>query len=47
MKSYILQETNWHTVKDTKYQVAVLPWGATRPIITIYLMVQIRTWQLR
>ena len=29
MKSYILQETNWHTVKDTKYQVAVLPWGAT------------------
>ncbi|MFA5301874.1 MAG: creatininase family protein [Bacteroidales bacterium] len=29
MKPYILQETNWHTVKDTEYRVAVLPWGAT------------------
>ena len=29
MKPFILQETNWHTVKETKYKVAVLPWGAT------------------
>ncbi len=28
-KPYILTETNWKTVKDTPYQVAVLPWGAT------------------
>jgi creatinine amidohydrolase len=28
-KPYILQETNWKTVKETNYQVAVLPWGAT------------------
>ncbi|NLA15851.1 MAG: creatininase family protein [Bacteroidales bacterium] len=29
MKSYILEETNWHTIKETKYQLALLPWGAT------------------
>lgn len=29
MKPYILKETNWHTVKDTTYRIAVLPWGAT------------------
>ena len=28
-RPYILAETNWKTVKDTDYQVAVLPWGAT------------------
>ena len=28
-RPYILAETNWKTVKDTPYQVAVLPWGAT------------------
>jgi len=28
-KPYLLAETNWKTVKDTDYQVAVLPWGAT------------------
>ncbi len=28
-KPYILQQTNWKTVKETDYQVAILPWGAT------------------
>lgn len=28
-RPYILAETNWKTVADTAYQVAVLPWGAT------------------
>ena len=28
-RPYILQETNWKTVKDTDYKVAILPWGAT------------------
>ncbi len=28
-RPYILQETNWKTVKDVKYEVAILPWGAT------------------
>lgn len=28
-RQYILAETNWKTVADTAYQVAVLPWGAT------------------
>lgn len=26
---YILQETNWKSVRDTVYDLAVLPWGAT------------------
>ena len=29
MKSYILAETNWFTVKDQHYDLVVLPWGAT------------------
>ncbi len=29
MRSYILAETNWKTVKDENYQLVVLPWGAT------------------
>lgn len=29
MRPYILAETNWHTVQQTAYEVAVLPWGAT------------------
>jgi len=29
MRPYILSETNWKAVKETDYQVAVLPWGAT------------------
>lgn len=28
-RPYILAETNWEAVKATKYEVAVLPWGAT------------------
>ena len=28
-RPYILAETNWKTVRDTKYEVAILPWGAT------------------
>ncbi|HBL76648.1 MAG: amidase [Bacteroidetes bacterium GWF2_42_66] len=29
MRPYILAETNWKTVKNTNYQLAILPWGAT------------------
>lgn len=28
-RPYILAETNWKTVKQTPYELAVLPWGAT------------------
>ncbi|MFT5301485.1 MAG: creatinine amidohydrolase [Mariniblastus sp.] len=28
-RPYVLAETNWKTVQDTDYTVAVLPWGAT------------------
>jgi len=28
-RPYILAETTWQTVRDTDYQLAVLPWGAT------------------
>ena len=28
-KPYILAQTNWKTVKENSYSVAVLPWGAT------------------
>lgn len=28
-RPYILSETNWKTVREQSYQVAVLPWGAT------------------
>lgn len=28
-RPYILEETNLKTVKETEYQVAILPWGAT------------------
>jgi creatinine amidohydrolase len=31
MKPYILEETSWKQVKSEKYEVAVLPWGATEP----------------
>ncbi len=30
-RPYILSETNWKTVRETEYQLAVLPWGATEP----------------
>jgi creatinine amidohydrolase len=29
MRPYILTETNWKTVKEGQYRLAVLPWGAT------------------
>ncbi len=29
MAPYLIAETNWKHVKDCKYEVAVLPWGAT------------------
>ena len=29
MRPYILDESNWRTVKDEQYQLVVLPWGAT------------------
>lgn len=28
-KPYVLSETNWKTVKDQNYEIAILPWGAT------------------
>jgi creatinine amidohydrolase len=28
-RPYILSEANWQTVKDTRFQTAILPWGAT------------------
>ena len=28
-RPYILSETNWKNVKDTHFEMAVLPWGAT------------------
>jgi len=28
-RPYVLQETNWKSVKNENYQVAILPWGAT------------------
>ncbi|VAW19820.1 Creatinine amidohydrolase [hydrothermal vent metagenome] len=31
MKPYILLETNWKNIKHQKYEVAILPWGATEP----------------
>ena len=29
MRPYVLAETNWKAVRETKFTVAVLPWGAT------------------
>ncbi len=29
MRNYILAETNWDVLKDTKFKLAILPWGAT------------------
>ena len=29
MRPYILAETNWKALQDTRFEVAVLPWGAT------------------
>jgi creatinine amidohydrolase len=30
-RPYVLSETNWKAVKDTPFEVAILPWGATEP----------------
>lgn len=30
-RPYVLAESNWKSVKDTDYEVAILPWGATEP----------------
>ena len=29
MRPYILSETNWDSLKDAEFELAVLPWGAT------------------
>ena len=29
MRPYILAETNWAAIKDAKFDLAILPWGAT------------------
>ncbi len=29
MRPYILSETNWEALKEAKFELAVLPWGAT------------------
>jgi creatinine amidohydrolase len=29
MRPYILAETNWEALKDAKFELAILPWGAT------------------
>src|SRR6266516_3207850 len=29
MRPYILSETNWKSIKDSKIELAILPWGAT------------------
>ena len=29
IRPYILEETNWKQIKDTKYDVVIQPWGAT------------------
>ena len=29
MRPYILAETNWKSVKDSEFELAILPWGAT------------------
>ena len=30
-RPYVLSEATWKTVRETEYEVAVLPWGATEP----------------
>ncbi|GAB3647089.1 creatininase family protein [Echinicola sediminis] len=31
MKPYILNQTNWKSVKEEEFEIAILPWGATEP----------------
>jgi len=30
-RPFVLAETNWKSVEDTPFEVAILPWGATEP----------------
>jgi creatinine amidohydrolase len=30
-RNYLLNELNWKTAQQTKYEVAILPWGSTEP----------------
>jgi len=30
-RPYVLAESNWKAVRDTPFEVAILPWGATEP----------------
>src|SRR3954465_352714 len=30
-RPFVLAETNWKSVKDISFEVAILPWGATEP----------------
>jgi creatinine amidohydrolase len=30
-RPYLLSEVNWKTVKQTNYEVVIIPWGATEP----------------
>lgn len=30
-RPYVLAESNWKSVKETPFEVAILPWGATEP----------------
>ena len=29
MRPYLLSESNWETIKDAVFEMAILPWGAT------------------
>jgi creatinine amidohydrolase len=29
MRPYLLAETNWHTIRNQRFELAILPWGAT------------------
>jgi creatinine amidohydrolase len=46
MRPFVLAETNWKTVRDQKFELAVLPWGATEahnyhlPFATDNIMVE-------
>ena len=46
IRPYILAETNWKDVKESSYDLAVLPWGATEahnyhlPYATICFVMQ-------
>ena len=31
VKPWLIAESNYKSVKETKYDIAVLPWGATEP----------------